>query len=62
MISLGVTIFIALGLALLAIRRKLSMLQSNFFGGSIGPGCIVAEASFLFLIAALIFLFRHSLQ
>ena len=41
-------------------RRMIATAQSNFFGGRISPGCIVAEAILLLLLAAL-FLTTYSL-
>ncbi|MDQ3280580.1 MAG: hypothetical protein M3Q69_04130 [Acidobacteriota bacterium] len=46
--------FIALvGIIVLVQRRQLAQMQALLLGGSIFPGCVVAEAVFLLLVAAL---------
>jgi hypothetical protein len=47
--------FIALfGLVILIRRRDLASLQAMVLGGSIRPGCVIAEAVFLLLVAGVI--------
>jgi hypothetical protein len=47
--------FIALfGLVILFRRRDLASLQAMVLGGSIRPGCVIAEAIFLLVVAAVI--------
>ncbi len=50
------TLFIAIFIAVVALlvlvqRRRLAQMQAMTLGGSIGPGCVVAEAIVLLLIA-----------
>ena len=40
----------------IVIRKKLARIQSLFAGGNISPGCIVAEAAAIFLVALLVIL------
>ncbi|MFP5245360.1 MAG: hypothetical protein ACLGH0_01610 [Thermoanaerobaculia bacterium] len=42
------------GLLLLAQRRKLAEMQAMILGGSVVPGCVVAEGVVVLLIAVLI--------
>ncbi|HEX2060458.1 MAG TPA: hypothetical protein VHK90_06930 [Thermoanaerobaculia bacterium] len=50
--------FVALvGIVVFAQRRELARAQAAILGGSIGPGCVVAEAIVLLLIAAAMLLF-----
>jgi hypothetical protein len=52
MSSLFIAIFIAVVAVLVFIqRRRLAQMQAMTLGGSIGPGCAVAEAVVLLLIA-----------
>ena len=37
-------------------RRDLAEMHSILFGGTLGPGCVVAEAAFLVLLAMVIVL------
>jgi hypothetical protein len=50
------TLFIAIFIAVVAVlvlvqRRRLAQMQAMTLGGSIGPGCVVAEAIVLLVIA-----------
>ena len=50
------TLFIAIFLAIVAAavfaqRRRLAQMQAMILGGSVGPGCVVAEAFFLIVFA-----------
>lgn len=42
----------------IVIRGKLARIQSLFAGGNISPGCIVAEAAVILLLALLVVLAR----
>lgn len=42
-----------IGVAVFIQRRPLAEMQALILGGSIFPGCVVAEAVFLLVIAAL---------
>jgi hypothetical protein len=45
-------IFIAVVAVLVfAQRRRLAQMQAMTLGGSVGPGCVIAEAAVLLLIA-----------
>ncbi len=49
------SVFVALVAGgLLWRRRDLAEMPSILFGGTLGPGCVIAEAVFLILLAALI--------
>jgi hypothetical protein len=49
------SIFVALvACGLLWRRRDLAEMHSILFGGTLGPGCVIAEAAFLALLALLI--------
>ncbi|HYH10034.1 MAG TPA: hypothetical protein VEK11_23495 [Thermoanaerobaculia bacterium] len=41
-----------------AQRKQLAKLQAGILGGSVFPGCVVAEAIVLLLIAMAMFVFR----
>ena len=50
------TLFIALFIAVVALvvfaqRRRLAQMQAMTLGGSVGPGCVIAEAIVLLVIA-----------
>jgi hypothetical protein len=50
------TLFIAIFIAVVAVlvfaqRRRLAQMQAMILGGSVGPGCVIAEAAVLLLIA-----------
>ncbi|MGZ4779606.1 MAG: hypothetical protein ACXV5L_10435 [Thermoanaerobaculia bacterium] len=54
MIIAAVVLFVASGIAMILARNYLAHAQSLFAGGSIVPGCVVAEAVSFFLLAAAI--------
>jgi hypothetical protein len=56
-IAAGFVVLVAIGVFLQ--RRKLANLQAGILGGSVFPGCVVAEAIVLLLIAIAMFVFRH---
>ena len=50
--TLFIAVFIAVVAGLVFVqRRRLAEMQAMTLGGSIGPGCVVAEAIVLLLIA-----------
>jgi energy-converting hydrogenase Eha subunit C len=56
MLWLASTILLVLAaVALFAARRPLANLQAMLAGGTVVPGCVVAEAALLLAIAAAIF-------
>ena len=51
-----------LGAASLWIAKKpVAEIEAGVMGGSVGPGCVVAQAVMLLLFAVLLFVFRHAL-
>jgi signal peptidase I len=52
----GPALVLVTAIAILIKRREFAAFQANVLGGSILPGCAVAEAVVLFVIAALLFL------
>ncbi|HEX8170297.1 MAG TPA: hypothetical protein VF824_07145 [Thermoanaerobaculia bacterium] len=62
MIAFSVTLLVLAAVALFLARRPMASLQAGLAGGRINPGCVVAEAAILLLIAATIFLLRNQLQ
>jgi hypothetical protein len=62
-VVLASALFLAvIGFAVIAMRRPLARLQALVLGGSVLPGCAVAEGVVLLLIAAAILLFGKSLD
>jgi hypothetical protein len=53
LVSIAVALFVIAGVAMIVARRPLAEGQAIVFGGSMVPGCVVAEAVVLFVIAAL---------
>ena len=47
----GPALMVVTAIAILVGRRDFAALQANVLGGSILPGCVVAEAIVLFVIA-----------
>jgi hypothetical protein len=54
---LGPLIIAAAAVALFLDRRQLAAFQANILGGSIAPGCVVAEAVLLLILAAVMLFF-----
>jgi len=54
---LGPLIIAAVAVALFVDRRRLAAFQANILGGSILPGCVVAEAALLLILAAVMLYF-----
>jgi hypothetical protein len=44
-------LFVVVGVAMIAARDYLARVQALFAGGTIVPGCIIAEAVMFFLLA-----------
>ncbi len=55
---IGPAIIALAAIALVLDRRKTARFQANVLGGSIVPGCVVAEAIALLVLAALMFAYR----
>lgn len=53
---IGSAVVALAAVAILVKRRDVASLQANILGGSVLPGCVVAEAVALFVIAAALFL------
>lgn len=53
LVSVGVLLFVVVGVAMIVARKPLADGQAIVFGGSVVPGCVVAEAIAMFLLAVL---------
>jgi hypothetical protein len=53
LVSIGVVLFVAVGVAMIVAKKPLADGQAIVFGGSVVPGCVVAEAIIMFILAAL---------
>ena len=53
LIAFGVALFVIVGAAMIVARKPLADGQAIVFGGTVVPGCVVAEAIVLFVLAAL---------
>ena len=59
---IGALLFLAVGIAMILARTSLAHGQAVIFGGSVVPGCVIAEAVIMFLLAvAMIVAYRHGL-
>ena len=56
MIWLAVATIVAIAAIVVAARDRIAQLQSGLAGGAIGPGCAIAQAIALLVLAALILL------
>ena len=54
LISVVVVLFVVVGAAMIVARKPLADGQAIVLGGSVVPGCVIAEAIALFALAALI--------
>ena len=54
LIAVGVALFVIVGVAMIVARKPLADGQAIVFGGTVVPGCVVAEAIVLLVLAALI--------
>ena len=62
LVCVAVALFVIAGAAMIVARRPLADGQAIVFGGSMVPGCVVAEAIVLFVIAALMIVaYRYGL-
>lgn len=61
MIWFAIIVATLAGVALIAARKPLADMQAMVIGGRVAPGCVVAEAVVLLLIALAIFLVRARL-
>ena len=52
MIWAGVAFLLAVSMAMIIARRQLAAMHSMTFGGNVAPGCVVAEAAVLLVVAA----------
>ena len=62
MIWLAATLFVALAIALYVSREPMARGQALVLGGRMGPGCVIAEAIALLVLAALVVIFRDLLR
>jgi hypothetical protein len=56
-----IILFLAVAIALIALRKPVAEMQAVIFGGRMPPGCVVAEAVTLLALALLVFLARERL-
>ena len=59
MVWIAIGFLVAVSIGLLHARNQIAQMQAMVVGGRVGgPGCVIAEAIFLLLIALTMFLFR----
>ena len=62
LVVIGVVLFVAVGAAMIVARKPLADGQAVIFGGSVVPGCVIAEAIVMFILAALMIVaYRYGL-
>ena len=62
LIAIVVALFVIVGVAMIVARKPLADGQAIVFGGSVVPGCVVAEAIVLFVLAVLMIVgYRYGL-
>jgi hypothetical protein len=62
LVSIGVVLFVAVGVAMIVAKKPLADGQAIVFGGSVVPGCVVAQAIIMFILAALMVVaYKYSL-
>jgi len=62
LVSVGVVLFVAVGAAMIFARKPLADGQAIVFGGSVVPGCVIAEAIAMFVAAVvMIVAYRYGL-
>jgi hypothetical protein len=54
MIIAAAVVFVIVGVAMILFRHYLARVQALFAGGTIVPGCVVAEAIVFFILAILV--------
>ena len=62
MIWLAASLFIALAIALYVAREPMARGQALVLGGRMGPGCVIAEAIVLIVLAVVVVIFRDLLR
>lgn len=62
MIAVAIVFFILLGIGMIIGRRYLAEFQANVMGGRMAPGCVIAQAVLLFVLAVLIYIFRRTFE
>jgi hypothetical protein len=60
LVWIAVPLFVIVGIAMIAARKQLVELHAVVMGGTAMPGCIIAEAVLLFVLAGLIVLAHRS--
>lgn len=61
MTTAAILLFLGVGIALIVGRRPMAQVQAYVMGGRIVPGCVIAEAIAVFLLALFVYVFRHDL-
>lgn len=56
MIVASIVALIAIAVLIIASRQRLALLQSALAGGTVGPGCVIAQAVAVLLLALLVFI------
>ena len=51
LVAIGVVLFVAVGAVMIVARKPLADGQAIVFGGSVVPGCVIAEAIAMFIAA-----------
>ena len=54
MIAAAIAVLVVAGIAAILARRQLAELQSMLAGGTLLPGCVVAEGIAILLLAAIV--------
>ena len=60
MILFVVAFFSLVGIGLIAGRKQIAEIEANVMGGRVAPGCVVAEAVVLFILALIAYLARQT--
>ncbi len=58
-IWLAALLFVIAGIILIVMRKDLAHLQALLAGGTMPPGCVIAEAIAFFVLAALVVVAHH---
>ena len=56
---LAISLFVAVGIALIAARRPVAQMEAMVAGGRMAPGCVVAQGIAFFILALLVVLLRE---
>jgi len=62
MIWIAVVAFCATAAAMILYRESFARMQAMLLGGSIAPGCVIAEAMAFIVLAAVVFIYRALLR